>query len=583
LVCLLAVAILTGCANTTKADENAAYLEAIQTVTDTVTDSESAITTTSTDSESAITTTSADAIVATAFTAAETAATNTQTNARPSVTDMTEQAAPAAPITRVSGEDISESEKQELIETAKGFLLDIVNGRFGECEEMFDDVMKKVLPEDKLIQAWSSIAVKAGGYETIVRADYLMQEGYDIIRIVSNHTSRDVVSTIVFSTDKRIAGLFFSDSEKSTAAGGDRIGGAGSREHALPDSVIEEEVSIGGDPRYMLKGKLTLPKDKRPGKAMPAIVLVHGSGPQDMDETIGANKPFRDIAWALAQNGIAVLRYDKRTYSYGGTMLDMHGTSLTVKEEVIDDAIFAKELLESDGRIDSGAIVVAGHSLGGMLAPRILDEGGFSGAIILAGSPRSLADIVLDQIDYTMSIGEYSDDDIMLQQSVNETQYEAYLSLGSETVEDIKNMLIFGLNGYYLWEMEQYKTANYFNRIEKPILILQGTKDFQVSYKNDFSEYQALAKGHANIELKAYYGLNHLFMKSTMENPYVNEYLIESTVDGQVIEDITKWVFDNVQYKARQRKPSPAHKIPDFTGAPDLPSRNWVAGVSPLW
>jgi dipeptidyl aminopeptidase/acylaminoacyl peptidase len=239
-----------------------------------------------------------------------------------------------------------------------------------------------------------------------------------------------------------------------------------------------------------------------------------------------------------------VLRYDKRTYSYGGTMLDMYGTSLTVKEEVIDDAILARRLLASDGRINSDAIVIAGHSLGGMLAPRILDEGGFSGAIILAGSPRSLVDIILDQIDYAMGIGEYSEDDIKLQQNVNETQYGAYLSLKTESEEDIKNTLIFGINGYYLWEMEQYKTADYFNRIDKPVLILQGTKDFQVSYKNDFAKYQELAKGHANIELKAYNGINHLFMKSTEEKPFVNEYKIPNTIDGQVIEDIAGWVFD---------------------------------------
>ncbi len=48
----------------------------------------------------------------------------------------------------------------------------------------------------------------------------------------------------------------------------------------------------------------------------PAAVMVQGSGPNDRDETIGPNKPFRDIAEGLSSDGIAVLRYDKRTYAH---------------------------------------------------------------------------------------------------------------------------------------------------------------------------------------------------------------------------------------------------------------------------
>jgi dienelactone hydrolase len=320
--------------------------------------------------------------------------------------------------------------------------------------------------------------------------------------------------------------------------------------HAAPDAFEGARDALALS-EQTLRGPATGPifvEGAQPGDGLPAVVLVHGSGPQDMDESVGANKPFRDIAWALAENGVASVRYDKRTFSYGGTIIDMYGNSLTVKEEVIDDAILAKELLASDSRIDGGTIVVVGHSLGGLLAPRIMDEGDFAGAVILAGSPRSLVDIIIDQIDYVMSIGDYSDEEKELQRMVNETQYDAYLSLGEETEEDIKEMLIFQINGYYLNEMEQYKTSDYFETFDemgKPILILQGEKDIQVSYANDFGEYQKLAQGHSNIELKSYEGLNHLFMKSTMENPDTSEYFARGTVDQQVTGDIVKWINDN--------------------------------------
>ncbi|MDZ7606573.1 MAG: hypothetical protein U5K79_13515 [Cyclobacteriaceae bacterium] len=59
---------------------------------------------------------------------------------------------------------------------------------------------------------------------------------------------------------------------------------------------------------------MTLPKGKN---SFPIVLFVHGSGPNDRDETIGPNKPFRDIAYGLAEKGIASLRYDKRTFVYG--------------------------------------------------------------------------------------------------------------------------------------------------------------------------------------------------------------------------------------------------------------------------
>ena len=48
----------------------------------------------------------------------------------------------------------------------------------------------------------------------------------------------------------------------------------------------------------------------------PGVVLVAGSGSLDRDETIGRNKPFKDIAWGLASRGVAVLRFDKVTYTH---------------------------------------------------------------------------------------------------------------------------------------------------------------------------------------------------------------------------------------------------------------------------
>ena len=109
------------------------------------------------------------------------------------------------------------------------------------------------------------------------------------------------------------------------------------------DTFKEQEVQVGQG-EWVLPGTLSLPVGDGP---FAAVVLVHGSGPQDRDETIGPNKPFRDLAWGLASQGIAVLRYDKRTRVYGKKMQEIAAT-ITVKEEVIDDELDAVALLLHD-------------------------------------------------------------------------------------------------------------------------------------------------------------------------------------------------------------------------------------------
>ncbi len=133
------------------------------------------------------------------------------------------------------------------------------------------------------------------------------------------------------------------------------------------------------------------------------MVLVQGSGPQDADETIGPNKPFADLAYGLASQNIAVLRYVKRTKQYGAD--SKSDKPFTVKDEVTDDVIAAVALLAKMPEVNKKQIYVLGHSLGGMLAPRIAAEDPqVAGIIILAGTARPLENVVVDQVKYIASL-----------------------------------------------------------------------------------------------------------------------------------------------------------------------------------
>ena len=163
----------------------------------------------------------------------------------------------------------------------------------------------------------------------------------------------------------------------------------------------QEKIILGQGSRFPLKGMLTLPDGDGP---FPAVVLVHGSGSSNMDEKVGKLTPFKDIALGLADRGIASVRYDKRSYAHGLKMVLDRKTVITAREETIDDALLAASLLRSDSRIDPDRVFLLGHSMGGMLAPRIECSGGdFRGLILLAGTPRRMEEVLADQIRQIMA------------------------------------------------------------------------------------------------------------------------------------------------------------------------------------
>lgn len=308
--------------------------------------------------------------------------------------------------------------------------------------------------------------------------------------------------------------------------------------------MFEEKIVIGGNTKYPLNGIISLPDDLT--KPVPAIVLVQGSGPSDMDESIGNIKPFKDLADGLSEMGIAVIRYDKRTFIYKNELKDK--SDLTVKEETMEDAILATDLLRNDSRIDSSKIYILGHSMGGMLAPRIDAEGGnYKGLIILAGSPRKLEEIIIDQNnDVLGSLNK------LLQwignKQINKLKLK-FDDMYNLSDEEAKNTSLIGkyVKSYYFKEMGEHPSPNYLKDLDKPILVMQGSKDFQVSIEKDFNGYKSLLKNKGNAMFKLYENLNHTFMPSVYGDirKAKKEYDVEQHIEKYVIDDIANWVLSH--------------------------------------
>ena len=308
--------------------------------------------------------------------------------------------------------------------------------------------------------------------------------------------------------------------------------------------MIKENIVVGEGTKYPLKGILTLPEDRQ--TQVPAVVFVHGSGSSNMDEKVGKLTPFKDLAEGLAQLGIASVRYDKRSFAHPFKMV--REKIITVKEETIEDAILATELLKRDSRIDKDNIFIAGHSMGGMLAPRIDAEGGnYKGLILMAGSPRRLEEIMLDQNEAVMRSGKG-----LLQWFVKtqvakiSAMFEGMYELSDEEAK--KKKVGNGTTLYYFKEMGEHQSSNYLVKLEKPILIMQGEKDFQATLENDFAAYKELLNDKKNVTFKVYENLNHLFVPSVYGNimKAMKEYKVEQHIGKNVIKDLADWIFNVV-------------------------------------
>lgn len=285
----------------------------------------------------------------------------------------------------------------------------------------------------------------------------------------------------------------------------------------------ERPVTIGQDP-FKLPGTLTVPTGQGP---FPAVVLVHGTGPNDRDETVGAIKVFRDLAEGLASRGIAVLRYEKRSKLYAARMA---AKPYTADEETADDANAALNVLRAQPEVDQKRIYLIGHSLGGYLAARIAEQDGkLAGVVILAANARPLEDVIVEQA---------SGLNLPAKDLANIKTAAARVKKLEVADEDQPNVL--GLPVAYWVDLKGYDPIAVLKKLGIPVLILQGERDFQVSM-NDFNVWKSGLGAQKGSNAKSYPALNHLFVAGEGKSTEA-EYRKPGHVAPEVIDEIAKFM-----------------------------------------
>lgn len=406
---------------------------------------------------------------------------------------------------------------------AKEFVDQLVKGEYEAAYLKFDSTMKKALPVKKLEETWQSVISQCGSFKRQVRLRNETQPELTTFFVTCEFEKAVLDIKVVFNDQSEISGLWFVP---------------GKLPPMLPSEIKEMELSVNSQD-WTLPATLTLPSKKG---AYPVVILVHGSGPNDRDETIGPNKPFHDLAWGLAKNGIAVLRYDKRTKVYGASAFKKE---VTVQAEVIDDVLSAISLVKTIPEINKEQIFILGHSLGGMLIPRIASQSqDAKGFIVMAGPCRPLEDLILEQCDYLFKLdGNLSDkerENLDLVKKQVEKVKSPELSLATPVIELPNNT-----PASYWLDLRDYNPAILAKEIMKPFLILQGERDYQVTIA-DFKIWKDTLSGRKDVEFKLYPGLNHLFIKG-QGKPNPEEYYIPGHIDKAVINDISSWIKKTIK------------------------------------
>jgi dienelactone hydrolase len=275
----------------------------------------------------------------------------------------------------------------------------------------------------------------------------------------------------------------------------------------------EKPVEVG---TQHLGGMLTLPK----GLAhFPMVVMLSGSGPNDMDESLPPLKVFRDLAQGLATRGVGSLRFEKRTHR--------RLPVVTVKEEYLDDA--AAAIAQAAAVPGATKVVLLGHSLGAMMVPRVaLGNAQVAAAVMLAGSTWSFDKASVAQLEYqkSLGVGGPTIDDL-----IKDAKAEAKKIVDPDLKPSTK--MSYGITGAYYLDLRSYDAVAATGKLTIPVFLAWGDRDLKV-IPADWAGWRTALGERPNLTYRIYPGLQHMF--SPVGTPDV------AHVSPALIADLVTWI-----------------------------------------
>lgn len=381
---------------------------------------------------------------------------------------------------------------------------------YSKSYSFFDETIKTKISETVLKETVEKLEAQLGKFKSIIETN---NEAVTF-SYYSEFEKMKLDIKISFNESNKIVGFFF-----------------------VPHKEFKKENSLGKElniksSNIELKGTLL---NSENGNLKKLVIFAHGSGPNDRDETIFENKPFKDIAENLYSKGISSYRFDKRTLSNPESFNDKS----TIDDEVTNDIINIVAYFKNDSKFSNYEITVLGHSLGAYLLPRIANKSNqISKIILLAGNSRPLDHLIIEQYEYLYKLTPTQE---LKDASQKVKEQIAVLNSKSFNINTPKEKLPFNLSANYWQSVLNYKPLNEIQKVKIPILILQGERDYQVTMK-DFKLWKTNLKNNKKVSFISYPKLNHIFISGEKSSD-PKEYAIKGIVDEKVIEDIKNFII----------------------------------------
>lgn len=392
----------------------------------------------------------------------------------------------------------------------------------GEFQAVHDGLapdMQAAVSVQALAQGWTGLQQQVGPLQSRGEPGVVDRGGITVVVTPLHFEHATWNANLAFDDQERIISLLLQPAQAAAPA-----------PPAADAGFTERDFSVGqGD--GALPGTLAMPAGEGP---FPAVVLVHGSGPNDRDETIGPNRPFLDIARGLAERGIAALRYDKRTLVHPQAAAD---PAFGVDDETTDDAVVAVAALRATAGIDPGRVYVFGHSLGAMMAPRIVQRAeGAAGAILLAAPARTILDLLPEQVARMAEL--QGADPAATQAALDELAASiARVRAGEDMPPDQAPQ---GVAAAYWRSTEAVDPVAEARALSQPLLVLHGGRDIQVT-DVERKLWEAAFDGDPRVTLKHYPALGHLGIASDPDDPLAT-YSRPGKVAEGLVDDVAAWI-----------------------------------------
>lgn len=381
--------------------------------------------------------------------------------------------------------------------------------KYSEAYTFFDSIMKTKISEIVLKDTSQKLNLQLGEFKSVIETNKEKETYF----YYSEFEKMKLDIQISMNDSGKIIGFYF-----------------------IPHKKFKKSTSLGTDLNISsnsidLKGTLLVPDGDGLKKL---VIFIHGSGPNDRDETVFENKPFRDIAENLYLNGISSYRFDKKTFTNPESFTEKS----TIDDEVTNDVLNIVSYFKNNKRFSDYQIILIGHSLGAHLLPRIANiSNQISKIVMLAGNARPLDKLILEQYDYLYTLSP--SEELKNQYILVHKQVE-FLNSKKFNNKATSAQLPLNLSFSYWESLLRYNPIKEIKKVKIPILVLQGARDYQVTIK-DFKLWQRALKSNKKSTTILYPKLNHLFIAGNGPSK-PEEYTISGKVDEMVVSDIIGFI-----------------------------------------